>query len=124
MHSPYHVLNDLTDSVASLVVEDIHPEDILVTLPLLDSPFRCELMSVLGHDPLVVRCVFVRWLPAYTSVLVPTRILIRVANVDPVEIFRMDGLIIQNVSGASSIYSNEIRCFKTRSDWDDLRAKF
>ena len=41
-----------------------------------------------------------------------------------VEIFRMDELIIQDVSGTSSIYSSEIRCFETRGDWDDLRIKF
>ena len=41
-----------------------------------------------------------------------------------VEIFRMDELIIQDVSGTSSIYSSEIRCFGTRGDWDDLRVKF
>ena len=43
---------------------------------------------------------------------------------DLVEIFRLDGLIIQDVSGTSSIYSNEIRCFGTRDDWDDLGANF
>ena len=41
----------------------------------------------------------------------------------PVEIFRLDGLIVQDVSGTNSIYSNEIRCFGTRGDWDDLGAK-
>ena len=41
-----------------------------------------------------------------------------------VEIFRMDGLIVQNVSGTNNIYSTEIKCFEIRGDWDVLRAKF
>ena len=41
-----------------------------------------------------------------------------------VEIFRMDELIVQNVSGTNSIYSTEIRCFGIRSDWDVLGVKF
>ena len=41
-----------------------------------------------------------------------------------VEIFRLDGLTIQEVSETSDIYSNEIRCFGIRGDWDVLEAKF
>ena len=43
---------------------------------------------------------------------------------NPVEIFTMDELVVQNVSGTSSIYSTEIRCFGIRGDWDVLGAKF